>query len=152
MINYQKMQIHKTLLVLFTFSFTFLSAQTKDITLEEIWSGAFQTKSLERLHSMKNGTQYSVLNQNRSNNTSTIDVFDYKTSDKVKTLISSAEIEGVDQIRSYTFSADESKVLIAVELEPVYRRSRLGLYFVVDVTSKKAIQVSEQKIQEPTFS
>jgi dipeptidyl-peptidase-4 len=152
MINSLKMQLHKTFLVLFTLSFTLLSAQNKDITLEEIWSDAFKTKSLERLHSMKNGTQYSVLNQNKNDNTSTVDVFDYKTSNKVKTIISSAEIEDIKQIKSYTFSADESKVLITTQLDTIYRHSRLGLYFVVDVDSKKTIQVSDQKIQEPTFS
>ena len=42
---------------------TILSAQTKQITLEDIWSGTFRTERMDALHSMANGQQYSVLNR-----------------------------------------------------------------------------------------
>lgn len=69
-----------------------LSAQNKEITLEEIWSGAFRTERMEVLHSMSNGQQYSVLNFDRSVPATSIDIYDYKTLKKVKTLVSSTDI------------------------------------------------------------
>ncbi len=41
--------------------------QGKKITVEEIYQGAFNTSGLEVLRSMKNGKEYTVLNNNRSN-------------------------------------------------------------------------------------
>ena len=144
----------------FSFLFVFLffsgitsfSAQNKEITLEEIWSGAFQTKSLERLHSLQNGNQYSVLNQDWSSGISTIDIYDYATSNKTNTLVNSADIQNIDRIVSYTFSKDEKKLLIASSLQPIYRRSTLGNYLVYDLVSKNNISVSENPVQEPEFS
>jgi len=53
---------------------------------------------------------------------------------------------------SYTFSADESKVLLATDLKPIYRRSRLGTYYVYDFSSKSLIKISDNQIQEPSMS
>src|SRR5690606_40692767 len=74
-------------LLLFCFLATLLtSAQNKEITLEEIWNGTFRTEGMDALHSMKNGQQYSVLDFDRSSGVTAIDVYDYKTLKKVKTL------------------------------------------------------------------
>mgnify|MGYP001627957689 CR=1 FL=1 len=144
------MRFCKPIFIFFLIVTTSLTAQKKDITLQEIWSGAFRTTSLDRLHSLNNGQQYSVLNRTRQ--ATTVDVYDYATAQKVKTLVSSANIDGVDQIRSYSFNADESKMLVASELESVYRRSKLGVYYVVDLQTNSVTKVADTKIQEPTFS
>src|SRR5690554_3649279 len=144
------MRFCKSFFIFFLIVTTSLTAQKKDITLQEIWSGAFRTASLDRLHSLNNGQQYSVLNRNRQ--AMTVDMYDYATAQKVKTLVSSANIDGVDQIRSYSFNADESKLLIASELESIYRRSTLGVYYVVDLQDNSVTKVADTKIQEPTFS
>ena len=50
----------KILRILSLFCFiatTVLTAQNKQITLEDIWSGTFRTEGLDALHSMKNGQQ-----------------------------------------------------------------------------------------------
>jgi len=127
-------------------------SQNKQITLEEIWSGAFRTEGMQALHSMKNGKQYSVLNFDRQNRTSTIDIYDYKTLEKIKTLVSSADIAEIKGFFDYTFSDDESKVVLTTNEIPVYRRSRLGEYYVYDIDNKKLTKVSDQLIQEPTLS
>ena len=49
-------------LLLFIISFSVVTGQQKQINLEEIWSGAFRTKGLDELRSLKNGKQYAVLN------------------------------------------------------------------------------------------
>ncbi|MEZ4779696.1 MAG: S9 family peptidase [Flavobacteriaceae bacterium] len=127
-------------------------AQQKEITLEDIWGGTFRTQFMDVLHSMNNGKQYSVLDFNRSTNASSIDVYDYKTGEKVKTLVSSNDLPEVDYFISYEFSDDESKVLLATNLKQVYRHSALGTYYVYDSKTKATTLLSENQVQEPTFS
>ena len=129
-----------------------LTAQQKNITLEEIWGGEFRTEGLDALHSMNNGTQYSVLNYDRSAKASTVDVYDYKTGNKVKTLVNTNDIADLEYIISYEFSSDESKMLLSKTLQQVYRRSSLGTYYVYDLKTKTLTLVSEEKVQEPHFT
>ena len=53
---------------------------------------------------------------------------------------------------SYEFSDDESKIILATEVEPIFRRSSLGIYYVYDLKSKTIQKISENKIQEPELS
>ncbi|RZV70605.1 MAG: S9 family peptidase [Flavobacteriaceae bacterium] len=129
-----------------------LLAQKKAITLEEIWDGTFRTESMEVLHSMKNGQQYSVLNQDQKKNISTIDIYDYRTLQKTRTFVSSADFFEFDEFSDYTFSEDETKVILATEVEPIFRRSKRAKYYVYDSTNNSVQAISEEKIQEPTFS
>ena len=138
--------------VLFLTAITSLSAQQKDITLEEIWSGTFRTSGLDVLRSLKSGKEYSVLNYDRNTKSSTIDVYNYNNGDKVQTLVNSNDLPGITRISSYEFSKDESKLLLATSLDQIYRRSVLGTYYVYDINSKSLSLVSENKIQEPTFN
>ena len=126
------------------------TAQKKKITLEEIWGGAFRTEQLDVLRSLKNGKQYTILNFNRGNGTSSLDKYDYATQQKVETIVESGS--NVPNFTSYEFSADESKIILATEVEPIFRRSRLGIYYVYDVASKSVTQISDNKIQEPELS
>ena len=140
-------------LLFFCFLATLLtSAQTKKISLEEIWNGTFKTERMDALHSMKNGQQYSVLDFDRNSGITAIDVYDYKTLKKVKTLVSSDGLEAITYFTDYTFSEDESQILLATDITPVFRRSTLGKYYVYTIKSKALTLVAEEKIQEPTFS
>lgn len=146
------MFLFKTIIPAFLLISVSLFSQSKQISLEEIWGNEFRTTSLERLHSMNNGSQYTVLNYDRSKRASTIDVFNYDTSEKVSTIVNSSDLSEIDQIVSYSFSQDEKKLLIATSLKSIYRRSTLGKYYVYDLDSKKLTLVSENEIQEPLFS
>lgn len=138
--------------VLFLTAITTLTAQQKNITLEEIWNGSFRTEGLDVLRSLNNGKEYSVLNYDREAKQSTVDVYDYKSGEKVRTLVTTTELKGIDHIISYEFNSDESKLLLATKLEQLYRRSSLGTYYVFDIKSKKLTLVSNDKIQQPTFN
>ena len=141
------------LIALFCFLVTTLtSAQTKTISLEEIWNGTFRTERMDALHSMNNGQQYSVLNFDRETGVTTIDIYDYKTLEKVKTLVNSSDIEAVKFFTDYTFSDDENQVLLATDEESIFRRSTLGKYFVFNPKTNETSLIAEHKIQEPTFS
>ena len=127
-------------------------AQEKQITLQDIWTGEFRTEGMQALHSMSNGNQYSVLNFDRQSRTSTIDIYDYVTLKKVKTLISSTDIAEIQGFFDYKFNADESKIILTTKSEPVFRHSTLGEYYIYDIASKKVTKVSDNLVQEPTLS
>ena len=137
------------------FSFLITSlvfCQEKQITLQEIWSGQFRTEGMQALHSMNNGNQYSVLNFDRKTRTSTIDIYDYKTLEKVRTLLSSSDIEGIQGFFDYSFSQDESKIILTTKSQPVFRRSTLGEFYIYEIASKNVTKVSDDLVQEPTLS
>ena len=126
--------------------------QDKQISLEDIWSGTFRTEGMQALHSMDNGKQYSVLNFDKQTKIATIDIYDYKTLEKVKTLVSSADIAEIQGFFDYSFSEDESKVILTTNSIPVFRRSTLGEYYIYDIATKKVTKVSDDLVQEPTLS
>ncbi|MDX1331598.1 MAG: S9 family peptidase [Robiginitalea sp.] len=129
-----------------------LMAQQKQITLEDIYGGTFSTQGLEVLRSMNDGQHYTILNSDSQARTSSIDKYRYSTQEKVATLVATDSMSGIPYFTSYTFSEDESKVLLATQVEPIYRRSRLGIYYIYDLSSGNLVQISNEKIQEPTLS
>ncbi len=140
-----------TLLLFLGCIFT-IYAQEKKIALEEIWGGAFTTEGLDALRSMKNGKNYTVLNLDREAEISSVDQYDYETQQKTSTLISSKDLENLPYFTTYEFSKDESKLLLATDVERLYRRSRLAVYYVYDLGAKEVTRISEAKIQEPALS
>ena len=125
---------------------TILLGQTKEITLEEIWNGTFTSESMDVLHPMNNGEQYTVLNINVPLRYTSIDVYDYETFEKDKTLVNSINLDPLNSFSNYIFNNDESKILLATDEESIYRYSTKAKYFVYDVTSKEVILVLEEKI------
>jgi dipeptidyl-peptidase-4 len=139
--------------LLFTFALSItLPAQNKPVALEEIWNGTFRTEGLDALRSLNNGKQYTVLNFDRNTKTSSIDIYDYESLNKVGTVVNSDDLPAISNFSSYEFSADETKVLLVTEREAIFRRSSLAIYYVYDVALKSTIKISNTKIQEPTFS
>lgn len=125
-------------------------AQNKGITLDAIWNGTFRTEGMQSLHSMNNGKEYSVLNYGQG--ATSIDVYDYKTLSKVNTLVKSSDLDGITFFSDYTFSKDESKIVLATDVEPIFRHSTLGVFYVYDTKNKSLVKISNEKIQEPTLS
>lgn len=138
------------LLLFFLFRFSLLSAQNKLLSLEDIYTGTFHVEGLDKLQSLKNGKQYTILDIDRATATSSIQKYDYKTQNKLETIVSSSG--EVPFFTSYRFSGDETKLLLATAIEPIFRRSTLGIFYVYDLRSKKISAVSSFKIQEPSLS
>jgi dipeptidyl-peptidase-4 len=139
-------------IALFIASISFINAQNKQVTLEEIWGGEFRGEYMEALHSMKDGEHYSVLDFDRASRSTTVNKYSYKTLEKTATLVDSKNIEGISYFSDYTFSNDESQLLLATDITPIFRHSSVGKYYIYNIKSKTTTLVSEQKIQEPTFS
>ncbi len=128
------------------------TAQDKQVPLEEIWNGEFRTEGMDVLRSMNSGTEYTVLNSDRDTKSSMIDKYAYSTLEKLETMVSSADSKEIPFFTSYEFSKDESKILLATEIEPIFRRSTLGIFYLYDVASKSVVKIADTKIQEPTLS
>ena len=138
--------------LLFIGTLHFTTAQQKKITLDEIWNGTFTTQRLDALHSIQDGKHYTVLNRDRKAKTVSVDLYEYETQQKTGTLVSTAMLPDISNFSAYTFSKDEKKILLATEVDRIYRRSREGIYYSFDRASGETVKVSDNKIQEPTYS
>ena len=128
------------------------TSQEKNITLEEIWSGKFSQQHLQSLQSLKNGVEYVVLNHDPDTGNSSIDVYSYKTGKQTRTLVDTKDLKDLDKFQSFSLSDDESKILLATDPQPIYRRSSKAIFYIFDVNSKELTKLSDKKVQEPTFS
>src|SRR5690606_21793812 len=146
------MKLSYRLFVLFLMLGSVAFAQEKKVTLEEIWNGTFRTEGMESLQSLKNGKEYVVLNLDRNTRTSSIDVYSYKTGEMTGTLVSSADLNDIDNYRGFELSEDEKRIILATEVESIFRRSTKGTYYVYNVEDKSVQKISEEQIQEPTLS
>src|SRR5699024_11837881 len=90
-LTFRSMRFKLVVFALFIVSFA-SSAQQKVLQMEEIWDGTFQTKSLHRLHSLKNGKEYTVMGFDADRNR-TIDVYSYESGEKVRSLLNTKRSE-----------------------------------------------------------
>ena len=127
------------------------TAQKKNIALEEIWNGTFRAQRMNSLNSM-NGDFYTLQNYNRQTQSTTVDKYNYATLEKVETIVDSKDLPNLKYFESYSFNNNETKLILGVDTEPIYRRSSLGVYYVYDIASKTLLLIDEDKIQEPSFS
>ncbi len=117
---------------------TFYQAQT--ITLDKIYSGEYRGKGIAGIASMNNGENYTILEAGG------ITKYSYKNAKNEGKIA-----EG--KFQSYSFSSDESKVMLLKESQPIYRHSFLGKFEIKDLKSGKYIPLNNGDfIQEPQFS
>lgn len=140
------------LLAFFLTASTLVTAQQKELTLEEIWNGTFSQEGLESLQSLNNGKEYVVLNFDRNTRSSSIDVYSYKTGKKTRTLLNSADLDELQYFQDFSFSDNESKIILVTEQSYIFRRSTQGIFYVYDLKTKELQKISEDLIREPTLS
>lgn len=121
----------------------------KNVTVEDIYTGAFRTEGLQSLHSLNNGTEYLVLNNSR-NNIQTLDKYSYSTGEKTGTLLSSADLKL--NISDYTLTSDEKKALIVTDSEAIFRRSSNDVVYIYDFATKQVTPVSDKAVRNATLS
>ncbi len=144
------MRIQKITFLLLLVSLNLFSQQ--NITVDDIYNGAFRAKGMDELQAMKNTNQYTVLNFDKVAKSQQIDLYDYATLKKVKTIIDTKSTPALsDGIDSYSFNKTETKILIANNSKQIFRHSFTADYYLYDMASKKATKILGQ-VQEPTFS
>ncbi len=146
------MKFSKILVGLLITATSTIYAQDKEISLEEIYDGTFRQEYLQSLQSLDNGKEYVVLNRDRNANTSSIDVYSYKSGEKVRSLLNSKDLSEISRFQGFELSENEDKILLSTNMEQIYRRSSRGIYYIYDVEDKTLTKLSDNKVQEPTFS
>lgn len=115
---------------------------TKEITLEEIHTNnTFNESTVSGLRSMNNGEFFTTLEEGRK-----IVKYSYATGDVVEVLFNT--IDDDFEIEEYEISADESKILLAVNAHYIYRRSYEADHYIYDIGSKKIVKLSENGKQK----
>ena len=129
-------------LIVFIAHGSMLTAQKKNITLEDIWAkGTFRSKSVQNINWMKDGAFYSALENGK--------IIKHQVTDgaAVETLFDQASgVENLGkklEMEDYALSSDEQKILISAEGEPIYRRSSREENYVYDLKTKKIAQLSK---------
>lgn len=130
-------------------------AAQAQLSLENIWnSREFTPKFIPGFNSMSDGKTYCQLETNPDKSRS-CNKYDFKSGDKLNTIFNTDKIM-VDSapivIESYSFSHDESKVLITNGFVPVYRHSGMSNAYVYDLKSGQLSKISNKKIMYATLS
>ena len=135
----------------FLFISTQIFAQTKQITIDDIWNGTFRPDYLYGLKALPQSDKYSKIDVNREKHAYELNIYDYATQQKIQTAFSTEKYPFVGYFE-YQFSPDEKKIIIGSDIKPIYRHSRKGIYYVYDRALKKLTRIDEKDIQEPSFS
>jgi len=135
---------------LFSFSIPALAQEAKKVSLEDVFKkGTFSQKSVFGINWMKDGLYYSSLVER--DGYPTVVKINVSTGEEVGVLLDGRSLE-ID-FSSYSFNADETKALVATAVEPIYRRSSKGIYYVVDLASGQKQQLmGGEKISYATLS
>src|SRR2546428_4365953 len=127
------------------FQASIAGAQKKSISLDDIYKNrAFVAQGVFGLNSMNDGKHYSSFYTDPAKTTYLLQ-YDYASGKVTDTLLNSKNLKfnGKSiELSSYSFSGDESKILIPTESEQVYRRSFLENNFVYDRKTKSLTQLS----------
>ncbi|MCK9256372.1 MAG: DPP IV N-terminal domain-containing protein, partial [Bacteroidales bacterium] len=127
------------------FSFT-----QKQIEIEDLYKkGVFRQNYVFGIESMKDGEHYTNLNMPRNS----IIKYSYNTGKQVEQIFNAKDfdLEVIDWIFDYQFSADETKILISFQYEPIYRHSYLAEYLIYNIKDKSITRLSENGKQQLAF-
>jgi dipeptidyl-peptidase-4 len=144
------MKLNKITVLLLFLCFTVFGQQK--ITVTDIFSGAFRPKGMDKLESMKNTNQYTVLNFDRATKSTQIDLYDFASLKKVATLIDTKEQKNLPAIQSYTFDSSEKMILLACNSNQIFRHSFTADYYLYNTVTKELTKLFDFQVQEPTFS
>ena len=106
--------------------------------------------SVSGLASSNDGLNYTTL----ENQGQQIVKYNYKTGEKVGIILDlqSLKNDTLKSVSSYTFSNDETKVLLMTDRKPIYRRSFTAVYFVYNFVTKELTRLSTARQQVACFS
>lgn len=148
----------RLLLTSFTLFFTVFPASSqalKTVSLDDVWGrnqGVFSPRTVDAVNWMKTGGFYTTLDGGK------VVKFAITTGTAVETLFDAqrATVLGSSQkitVDGYQLSADEQKMLITTQEEPIYRRSSKAAYYVYDLGTKQLVALSKGgKQQYAVFS
>jgi len=127
--------------------FQCVSAQVskENITLDELFKkGTFRAKSIWGLNPMNNDEFYSAFNSKGQ-----IAVFKLSTGEQEKVIFDPSSFDNSDlkSLSSYELSSDESMILLATNVKPIYRRSYTAEFYVYNINTKELRKLSDNGAQ-----
>ncbi len=135
---------------LLVFLLPFAVQAQQDITLENIWKDyMFMPNYVPGFNFLNDGKHYSKFDGNN------IVKYDITTGKQVATIMNGNEVdeEKLGRIDDYTFSGDESKIILKTKTEKIYRRSSKAVFYIYDTKDKSLSTVSDLgKVMYATFS
>ncbi len=143
----------RSLIILFLSSTLFITsiAQDKKFTLEDVFvNGEFSQKSVRGLNSMNDGIHYSILEGG-----SKIIKNSYERGEKVDVVFDLEKVEEspISRFSGYTFSDDETKILLTTKVKKIYRHSFTAEYYIWNSVTETLTPLSEKGAQQlATFS
>jgi dipeptidyl-peptidase-4 len=147
-----KMKSAKLILLLCLFGSKILLAQ-KEITLEDIWTkGTFSARGVAGFNSMNDGRYYCSLDERQN-----LLRYEFSSGKLVDTLVAIADIkkanggEAID-MGSYSWSADESRLIIATQTQSIYRHSSMSVFYTYELANKKLSNPVKEKVRYASLS
>lgn len=119
-----------------------VNAQKRDIELADIWaSGSFYPKMIGGFVNLNDGKSYCI--QETEDGYSVVNQYDYISGNKVGQLFTAngvkADGKEVKTFGDYTFNANQDRILITFNSEPIYRHSTRENFLVIDLKSKAIV-------------
>jgi len=129
----------------------------KPITLNDIWaSGVFYPKMISGFINLNDGKSYVKMEKDADGNSQVVRYL-YTTGEKTGIVIDGSKIAAANGMQyfafgSFTFNADETKALIPVNTQSIYRHSSKSNYLIWDKSTNKLSKVADEKIRYATFN
>ncbi|MBR6131887.1 MAG: S9 family peptidase [Bacteroidales bacterium] len=136
----------KLLLSFFMLAFAVIAfGQAKKITVEKIWDDFyFYPRGVAGYTAMPKSDCYTVVKRGG------IERYSFATGELIDMLLSNADLErlsggtvNISKVSGYEFTADESKIVLAIDEESIWRRSTLAFYYVYDIAAKTLTLVAD---------
>lgn len=147
-----------SLIYLILFTNATFAQEKRQPSLEDIFQNrTFQVHAVYGINWMQNGGYYTSLRPDQQTNSLDIVMFDITSGNAVETLVNGSELipEGQNQpirFSEYSLSSDENQVLLATEVESIYRRSSKARFYVYDLRNKSLSELDDEKLSYATFS
>ena len=141
-----------SILFLFCLPAFFMSAQTKSISVEDIYQDyTFYARSVPGFNFQKDGRHYTRKDKN------TVVQYDLLTGAKTKVLLDATTLPAVGDFDKtfsrYSFNKNEDKMLLTSDLESIYRHSTKGHFYILDQKTNDLSPLrGKDKISLATFS
>ncbi len=132
-------------LLAITFLITHAWAQAgKQVSLEDILVKKVFVQKTAIVNSMNDGIHYTVKEGDK------IIKYSYKTGEEEAVIFDLGKIEDspISSFSEYTFSDDETKILLATNKKPIYRHSFTAEYYYWNSVTKELLPLSEKGAQQ----
>ncbi|TRX62537.1 S9 family peptidase [Fulvivirga sp. M361] len=129
----------KYIIILLCSLIAFSSQAQQKITIADIYEkGTFRQKSVRGINWMNDGRYYSTQVEND------IIKYDVTSGQQVEILLDGSALQPAIDFVRYSFSSDESQLLLMTEREPIYRRSYRAEFYIYDMGNKSLKKLSDK--------